>query len=91
MEIERDRAKSAQHLAKLALSGEGSGSAAAARLLLSLQFNEPFNLQDLIRLDSVNRAHAETVILGIEPSDIWPAAWFENGSDILNQIKAEWS
>lgn len=88
------RGKSAFHLAIQAIEHSGSGSETAARLLLSMEFGTPFNVQNLHKLDTENRAHAEVAIAGCVAHELWPSRWMTDegfdGSDIMKQLKTKW-
>lgn len=88
------RGKSAFHLASQAIEHSGSGSEVAARLLLSMEYGLPFNVQNLYKLDSTNRAHAEIAIAGCVAHELWPSRWMDeegfDGGEIMQQLHDKW-
>ena len=87
------RGKSAHHLATQAIEHSGGGSETAARLLLSMEYGTPFNMQNLCKLDSENRAHAEIAIAGCVAHELWPSRWMNDegfDGDIMKQLRAKW-
>lgn len=89
-----DKSKSAYHLALQALE-HGSGSAsAAASLLLSLEYDYPMQIKHIMRFDSVNRAHAEILILACVGGDFEPSKWIcalgHDGHKIMQEIEKKW-
>lgn len=88
------RGKSAYHLASQAIEHSGSGSETAAQLLLSMEYGTPFNVQNLYKLDSENRAHAEIAIAGCVAHELWPSRWMNdegfNGSEVMQQLRDKW-
>lgn len=88
------RGKSAFHLASQAVEHSGSGSEVAARLLLSMEYGFPFNVQDLYKLDSENRAHAEIAIAGCVAHELWPSRWMNeegfDGNGVMQQLRDKW-
>ena len=88
------RAESAYILARMAIDHSGSASEAAARLLLSLEYGQLFNLQQLLRFDTKNRAHAEIVIAGAVAHEMWPSQWMSDidhdGAGIMQQVRNKW-
>ena len=91
---ESSRGQSAYQLANIALEHSGSSSAAAASLLLSLEYGKGFNLQDLVLFDSENRAHADLVITGCIAHELWPSAWMSeagyDGKSLINEVRNKW-
>lgn len=88
------RGKSAYHLASQAIEHSGSGSEAAARLLLSMEYGAPCNMQNIHKLDATNRAHAEVAIAGCVAHQLWPSGWMNeegfDGSGIMQQLRDKW-
>lgn len=87
------RGASAFHLASMAIEHSSSGAEAAARLLLSMEYGQPFNVQELYRLDSTNRAHAEIAIAGCVAHELWPSRWMNDegfDGDIMKQLRDKW-
>lgn len=88
------RGQSAYQMAKMSIEHGGSSSAAAAALLLSLEHGRGFNVQDLIKFDSEYRAHAELIIAGCVPHELWPSNWMEEegyeGKALMEQIRNKW-
>lgn len=89
------RGQSALALAEMALE-HGSGSAkAAAELLLSMEFESSFNFMELLTFDSTNRAHADVVMKGYRPCELWPSKWMDeegqDGQAIINKLAAKWN
>jgi hypothetical protein len=88
------RGKSAYHLASQAIEHSGSGSEAAAQLLLSMEYGTPFNVQNLYKLDSENRAHAEIAIAGCVAHELWPSRWMNDegfdGSAVMQKLRDKW-
>lgn len=90
-----NRATSAEALAHMALEHDGSGAECAARLLLAMEHEQPFNFTLLLNLDSTNRAHADLVLLGYKAHDLWPSKWMTaegitNGKQLMADLKVEW-
>lgn len=90
-----DRGQSAFALAVMALEHGSSSAEAAARLLLSLEDGELFNLQTLVKFDSKNRAHADVVILGCQAHEYWPSQWMVDGGvdgvGIMERLREKWT
>lgn len=90
-----DRCKSAFVLANMALEQDGGGAEAAASLLLSMEYSELFNFENLLRLDAENRAHADIVMAGYHSCDFRPSSWLEeigeDGKGIFSEIRQIWS
>jgi hypothetical protein len=88
------RGKSAYYLASQAIEHSGSGSETAARLLLSMEYGLPFNVQNLYKLDSTNRAHAEIAIAGCVAHELWPSRWMNDegfdGSAVMQRLRDKW-
>jgi hypothetical protein len=90
------RGKSALHLAKMAIEHGGSGSRAAANVLLAAEYNDVgLNLIELVHLDPTNRAHADLVIMGIKGGDFLPSNWItgdtcEDGNELLLTVREKW-
>lgn len=87
------RGKSAHHLASMAIEHSGSGAVVAAQLLLSMEYGHPFNVQNLYKLDSENRAHAEVAIAGCVAHELWPSRWMNDegfDGDIMKQLRDKW-
>lgn len=87
------RGQSAHHLACMAVEHCGSGAEVAARLLLSMEYGHPFNIQNLYKLDSENRAHAEIAIAGCVAHELWPSRWMNDegfDGDIMKQLRKKW-
>lgn len=88
------RGKSAFALASMALEHCGSGAETAARLLLSMEYGHPFNVQNLYRFDTENRAHAEVAIAGCVAHELWPSGWMDaegfDGAGIMQQLRDKW-
>ena len=91
---ESNRALSAYHLAVMSLEHGSSSAATAASLLLSLEDGSKFNLQNLIKFDTVNRAHADLVILGCIAHDYSPSKWMTDagydGNELMDKLRQKW-
>jgi hypothetical protein len=89
-----NRGKSAYYLATQAIENSGSGSEAAAKLLLSMEYGTPFNMQNIYKLDTTNRAHAEIAIAGCVAHELWPSGWMNaegfDGNDIMQKLRDKW-
>jgi len=72
------RGTSALALLKMALEHRSDSAHAAAKLLLAMENGRSFDFILLLRLDSVHRAHADTLMLGYQPHHIWPSKWIED-------------
>ncbi len=86
--------KAAVELAQMALKHNGSGSEAAAMLLLSMEFQRPFDFTLLLKLDPFNRAKADLMMTRYKAHDLWPSVWMEdagyNGKEIMQKLNAKW-
>lgn len=89
-----NRSHSALALADMALEHHGDGSHAAARLLLAMEYGTGFDFRLLLKFDSTNRAHADLVMLGYKPHELWPSKWMDdigkNGEKIMQQLADKW-
>jgi|GEM_PF-2013585 len=89
-----DRGGSAWELASMALRYSGSGSEAAAKLLLAMEHGKPFNFELLLRFDSTNRAHADLVLMGYRPHELWPSKWMNDagidGAGVMRDLLEKW-
>jgi len=89
-----NRAQSAFALAEMALEHSGDGSYAAATLLLAMENGNPFDFQLLLKFDSTNRAHADLVIMGYKPHELWPSKWMDgigkNGVHVMTSLAEKW-
>ncbi len=90
-----NRAHSAKALAEMAIEHSGGGSEAAAKLLLSMENETSFDFQLLLKFDTTNRAHADLVMMGYKPHELWPSIWMEeaglNGKELMSLLKAKWA
>ena len=88
-----NRANSALALAEMALEHSGGSSEAAAKLLLSMEDEIAFDFRLLLTFDSTNRAHADIVMMGYRPHELWPSAWMEeaglNGKEVMSLLKSK--
>jgi hypothetical protein len=87
------RGQSAYHLATQAIEHSGGGAETAARLLLSMEYGSPFNMQNIYKFDSENRAHAEVAIAGCVAHELWPSRWMNDegfDGDIMKQLRDKW-
>jgi len=90
-----NRGTSANELALMALNHNGSGSECAAKLLISMEYGHSFDFQLLLSLDTKNRTHADIIMQGYKPHELWPSKWMDeqglNGADIMRKIKFKWT
>jgi hypothetical protein len=88
------RGLSALALAKWALDEGGDAGLAAAALLLSMELEKAFDFRLLLKLDSTNRAHADLIMQGYKPHQLWPSQWIgEVGGDasLIKRVEEEYS
>ncbi len=89
-----NRANSAWVLADMALEHDGSGSQAAAKLLLAMEYGTAFDFRLLLSFDSTNRAHADLVMLGYKSHELWPSKWMDDlgkdGEQIMKCLADKW-
>lgn len=90
------RGKSAFALASMAIEHSGSGAHTAAKLLMSMEYGTPVNIQDLHRLDTTYRAHAEMALSGCIAHELWPSKWITeeglaDGESLMEQLRKKWS
>lgn len=80
-------------LSKMCLGHSGSGSRAAAQVLLSTYngYNYHMDLTDLCHLDEANFYHAIAVLNGRVFCSKEPHNMIENGADIFSEIAQKWS
>lgn len=89
-----NRGKSAHALATMALEHGSSSAHAAASLLLAMEHGKPFDFESLLSFDSTNRAHADLIMLGYKPHELWPSKWMNeegyHGVDIMDALRDKW-
>ena len=90
-----DRGKSAYALASMALEHGSSSAHAAASLLIAMEDGKAFDFKCLLTFDSENRAHADLVMLGYKPHELWPSEWMNeagyHGIDIMDSLRDKWA
>ena len=88
------RGKAAYDLATLAMDHSSKSAEAAARLLLSMEFDKPFNFKFLLRFDVENRAKADLLMAGYRTHDLWPSDWMYkeaiDGREIMGKVRNKW-
>ncbi len=88
-----NRGLSAYALAIMALEHSSSAQPAAS-LLLSMEDGKPFDFRGLLSFNATNRAHADLVMLGYKPHELWPSQWMNevsyNGIDIIDALCDKW-
>ena len=88
------RGESAYILAKLALDHGSSSAEAAASLLLSMEHGRDFDFKKLLSFDTENRAHADLVMAGYKPHELWPSKWMDDagyhGVDVMDTVRDKW-
>ena len=89
-----NRGKSAYVLACIALEHGSSSAEAAASLLLSMEDGKEFDFKKLLSFDTENRAHADLVIMGYKPHELWPSKWMSeagyHGTDVIDTVRDKW-
>ncbi len=88
------RGRAAYDLANLALEHTSRSAEAAARLLLSMELDQPFDFKFLLRFDAENRAKADLVMAGYQPHNLWPSGWIDkegfDGFEIIARLREKW-
>lgn len=92
--IKNYRGESAFALACLALEHDSGSAYAAASLLLAMENGKQFDFKCLLQFDIENRAHADLVMLGYKPHQLWPSIWMNElgypGTNIMSTLRLKW-